>query len=229
LRWTSPAGFAWEVAPANTDQPADFRGRDQETSLGAPLPDDAQLHPNRVKFRGYHLDADGVTFRYDFELTDHSQASFVERLTTDSDDTRARIVRDLEINTPKASTVTLHVADLTAPPRVFAVGGDANGVEAKSNSDTALDAHSLLLCIGEAGPVFYRLTGQKDGTLWRVIDRDGQFTVCVQTSTALPATPAPSTDDSAAPRAHLMLETLLPADGVSVEQMLNALYPVEPK
>ena len=82
IRWRAPKGFPIEIGATDSAEIPNFAGRASDPSLGAPLPDDAQLHPNRLHFRGYHADTSGATFRYDLELPETMFASFTERLAT---------------------------------------------------------------------------------------------------------------------------------------------------
>ncbi|MBL9123979.1 MAG: c-type cytochrome [Planctomycetaceae bacterium] len=208
--WRSPAGFPWEITAADSTALPNFAGRANDTSLGAPLPDDAQLHPSRLHFRGYHTDAAGVTFRYDLDLPEKQQASFTERLTTSADELASGIVRQIEVASPSPSQVTLLVADSPRPiVQILDDPARSPPSGAGATEPVSLPGDAQFWIADEAGPVIYRLAQGADSARWSIVQRDGHSWLLLQGKTQ-----APPESAAADPRARVgfALEALLPVD-----------------
>lgn len=210
--WTAPPGFAWEVTAAGSSDLPSFAGRATDTTLGAPLPDDAQFHPSRLHFRGYHVDDGGATFRYDLSLPDDRVASFSERLATSIHQGGERIARQVEVVTPEPAQITLHVADVDQPPQIFAtVAGELRATPIPDGNDVSLPADTILGATDTTGAAVYRLREPAKNARWRIAAHDGRWQLCLQLPTSIAADVDKSQSNQA--RANLSLEVLLPTDG----------------
>jgi hypothetical protein len=210
IRWRAPGGFPIEIGALDSAELPSFAGRATDPSLGAPLPDDAQLHPSRLHFRGYHSDTSGATFRYDLDLPEQQLASFTERLSTSADEAAGRIERQFEFATPGPKLVTLLVADSAQPIQAISPGEKSLQIVAAKDAPARLPAEAIFLIAEESGAGLYRIAAPTNDAHWRVIERDGRWQVLLQ----LPTIHHQLADAPADPkaRASLSLEVVLPTD-----------------
>ena len=211
IRWRAPGGFPVAITESGSTELPDFAGRATDPSLGAPLPDDAKLHPSRLHFRGYFADTVGATFRYDLDVLETRFASFTERLTTAADETGGRINRQFEFATPGPKLVTLLLADCAQS--IQAMLPDEKQLLAVTPKEKAanLPGEAILLVTDEPGPSLFRLAVPANDAQWQIIERDGRWQLLLK----LPTIQQQSDGTEVEPmgRASLSLEVALPTDG----------------
>jgi hypothetical protein len=171
--WTSPEGFPWEISAAS-DPPPDFTGRGKDTTLGAELPHDGQLHPSRLHFRGYRTSDAGPTFRYELELQEGQTAAFVESVSSLKSAAADGVLRETTITAPAGRTVWLNAASAEKPPTWQTAEG-TSGLLDSAEATTPADA--ALTLVQEGKPLVLHLRGASAGASWCVAERSGKWCV----------------------------------------------------
>jgi hypothetical protein len=190
--WTAPGGFPWDVTASASPAP-DFTGHEADTALGAALPDDGQLHPRRLHFRGYRTGGDGArgngpTFRYELDLPDDRRAKFVESVSPLKSDAAVGVLRVAEVTAPVGGFVWLKVAEADAPPSWQTAAGDRGTLSA---ARPVAPAEAVLQLTQQGRPLVLRLRHTSAGAGWMVAEQGGKWAVLVRLP--CPADGAPAT------------------------------------
>ena len=163
--WTAPAGCPWEITSAGAAPPS-FAGRGEDPSLGALLRD-GKLHPSRLAFVGYNVDATGPVFRYRLAFAE-GMASFSERVTSLRGESDSGVLREFSLAAPAETTIWLHAADSASEPQWIA-GETVSAVRA--GEERAATACSLRV-EQDGQPMLLRLRAASTSAEW-VITLDG--------------------------------------------------------
>jgi cbb3-type cytochrome oxidase cytochrome c subunit len=185
--WTAPEGFPWEVTHSASPAP-DFTGRAADTALGAPLPDDGQLHPRRLHFRGYATGGEGPSFRYELDLPGDRRAKFVETVSPLKADAAVGALRVVKVTAPVGDFAWLKVADADAPPSWQTAAGDSGTLDV---ARPIAPADAVLQLTQQGRPLVLRLRQASSGAGWLTTEQAGKWTVLVRVP--CPADGAPAT------------------------------------
>lgn len=174
--WTSPEGFPWDVT-TSSDTPPDYSGRGKDTTFGAELPHDGQLHPSRLHFRGYRTGDAGPTFRFELELDDDQRASFEETVATLKSDLAMGVLRETTITAPAGRTVWLNAALADKPPTWQAADGKTGLLD---SSGSSAPADAAITVIQQGKPLLLHLRSATSGADWCVQERSGKWCLMVR-------------------------------------------------
>ncbi len=202
--WRSPPGFPWSITPVDADPP-DFSNRAQDTSFGAMVPDDKQLHPRRLDFVGYRLSSTGPRFEYVLydKIADPQSsgprrlAHFVESVNTVATSTRRGALRRTTIDAASGSLIWLYAAQCESPPRIHRVGGAEP--ETMHVNEPRQAAGVVCEVTQRGAPLLIRASGASPDARWTLVKTDAGYGLLLV---------MPTSDGGA----KVTLSTLLPMD-----------------
>jgi mono/diheme cytochrome c family protein len=184
--WTSPEGFPWDVS-TSADAPPDFTGRGKDTSLGAELPHDGQLHPTRLHFRGYRTGETAPMFRFELELDEDHNASFSESVSSLNSELAMGVLRETTITAPAGRTIWLNAALADKPPAWQTADGKTGLLDSSGRS---APGSALLNIVQQGKPLLLHLRSVSSGADWCVQERGGKWCLMVRLPTPKDASEA---------------------------------------
>ena len=159
--WTAPEGFPWTVTSSASEIP-DYTQRGTDTSLGAELPHDGQLHPVKLHFTGYKTSAVGPEFRYRLDLDNERLAEFTEHVETLAAPSGPGLRREVSVKVPRGQFVWLQVGIPESPPQWLSKTNEQGELK---DGETESAAKALL--IRQGGQVYYLFLKEPDpGAVW---------------------------------------------------------------
>lgn len=174
--WTAPEGFPWDVA-ASAGVVPDFAGRGSDTALGAELPHDGQLHPSRLRFRGYSVADSGPVFRYVLNLGEGRRAAFRETVRSLETQAAWGAEREFVVTAPAGGVAWLNVAILDGDA-TWRRGDGRHGTLDDEHPTTPADA--VVQVTQQGRPLVLRLRNASDGVAWRLSRQGGATTLLVR-------------------------------------------------
>lgn len=171
--WNGPGGFPWDVTTTPESIP-DFTNRSKDTTLGAELPHDGQLHPSRLHFRGYSTKANTPRFQFQLELDQAAPAEFTEEVASIDAELAFGLLRAVTITAPAGRSLWLQVGASEGPATWQTADGKSGTIG--NPGDAAIPADAILTYKQQGKTYIARLRQTSPAAEW-VTAKQGDATM----------------------------------------------------